>query len=262
MGTVKLPNGLEVVHLNRGETLFLYDDVFVAGTYLSHGLSLRPDDIVFDVGANIGLATLFFWTRQPTVQIFAFEPLVPAFEALCANIEKHGCRAKALNIGLAATSRRAPFTMYINNSLMSGLHADVDDDTRVTETYMVNSGFEAAKARDLLHHTKKFASKVVQVELRTLSDVIRAERVERIDLLKIDVEKAEGDVLAGIDAEHWNLIRQLVIEVHDIAGRLAHVTALLEARGYAVRSMQEPALRGTDIYNLFAVAHHVAPADA
>ena len=35
-------------------------------------------------------------------------------------------------------------------------------------------------------------------QLRTLSDVVREEGVERIDLLKIDVENAEYEVLMGI----------------------------------------------------------------
>jgi acyl carrier protein len=51
----------------------------------------------------------------------------------------------------------------------------------------------------------------------TLAEVVAA---HRIDLLKIDVEKAEADVLAGIDPATWEKIDQVVLEVHDLPGRL------------------------------------------
>lgn len=50
-------------------------------------------------------------------------------------------------------------------------------------------------------------------EVRTLSHVIREERVERVDLLKVDVEGAELDVLDGIEPEHWPMMRQIAVEI-------------------------------------------------
>jgi hypothetical protein len=46
----------------------------------------------------------------------------------------------------------------------------------------------------------------------TLSDAIREHHVNRIDLLKIDVEGAELDVLRGIERSHWLFIRQISME--------------------------------------------------
>ena len=88
--------------------------------------------------------------------------------------------------------------------------------------------------------------------MRTLSEVIREQDVDRIDLLKIDAEKSELEVLEGIQAEDWGLIRQVVVEVHDAAGRLAHVTALLRQHGYQVTIEQDAALAATDLYNVYA----------
>ena len=38
-------------------------------------------------------------------------------------------------------------------------------------------------------------------ELRTISEIIAEEKIETIDLLKVDVEKSEWDVLQGISAK-------------------------------------------------------------
>ena len=53
--------------------------------------------------------------------------------------------------------------------------------------------------------------------MRTLSGLLREQRIERVDLLKLDAEQCELEVLAGLDEEDWSRIRQAVVEVHDEA---------------------------------------------
>ena len=88
-----LPDGLEVFSLNADETRFVHLEVFVARCYLQHGMVLQDGDCVFDVGANIGLATVFFHRERRNVRIFAFEPSPAACECLRGNIEIHGADA-------------------------------------------------------------------------------------------------------------------------------------------------------------------------
>jgi acyl carrier protein len=88
--------------------------------------------------------------------------------------------------------------------------------------------------------------------MKTLSEVIRENSVQRIDLLKIDVEKGELDVLAGINSRDWSRIRQIVIEVHDIDDRLEKITKLLESHGYNVNIEQDAMLEGSRLYNVYA----------
>jgi hypothetical protein len=79
----------------------------------------------------------------------------------------------------------------------------------------------------------------VTCALTTLSDVIRAHALERIDLVKIDVEGAEEAVVDGVRPEDWPRIRQLVIEVHDVDGRLDRMAARLQGLGYSVATERE-----------------------
>ena len=44
------------------------------------------------------------------------------------------------------------------------------------------------------------------------------ERIESIDLLKIDTQRAEMDVLVGVDPPDWARIKQVVMELHDQVG--------------------------------------------
>ena len=63
--------------------------------------------------------------------------------------------------------------------------------------------------------------------------------MDRVDLVKIDVEGAEEQVLAGVAEHDWPRLRQLAIEVHDVDGRLERLAAMLEGRGYRVTSARE-----------------------
>jgi hypothetical protein len=99
----------------------------------------------------------------------------------------------------------------------------------------------------------------VTCEIRTLSQVIREQGVERIDLLKVDVEGGEYDVLAGIEAEHWEKIAQVVAEAHE--ADLERVKALLARHGFAVAVEQEHGLEGTGLYTVYAVRPGAAAAE-
>jgi hypothetical protein len=87
----------------------------------------------------------------------------------------------------------------------------------------------------------------------TISDVMHEHGIECIDLLKIDVEKSESDVLAGIREEDWPKIRQIVVEVHDIDGRLRQMMELLERHGYQLTVEQEAMFKDTSLHGIYAV---------
>jgi 31-O-methyltransferase len=254
MRQLRLPDGLEVFSLNADETRFVHGEVFGARCYLRHGIELRDGDCVFDVGANIGLASIFFCKERRAIRIFAFEPSPAAYECLKANLELHRAlqesSARTFECGLSREPGTAEFTFYPGNSVMSGFHADLEKDRAATKTFMVNSGFAPRHAELFLG--SKFKSETFPCRLRTLSDVVDEERVTRIDLLKVDVEKSERDVLAGIRDNHWGLIRQVVLEVHDEDGALDEVQGMLAKRGFATTAEQDPQLKGTTIFSVFA----------
>jgi hypothetical protein len=90
--------------------------------------------------------------------------------------------------------------------------------------------------------------------------VIAALGVERIDLLKVDAEKSELAVLAGITPDDWLRIRQVVIEVHDATGeRTRDVRRLLEGHGFVVTADEETLLSGSGLANLYAIRPGAAP---
>jgi amino acid adenylation domain-containing protein/FkbM family methyltransferase len=248
----RLPNGLEVAYVNRNETDVVYREVFEDRSYLVHGIALAGDACVFDVGANIGLFSLWIKDRFPESRVYAFEPIPPTFEVLRANVALYGLDVRLFPVGLSDRRGSARFTFYPGWSAMSGAYADEHEEEEVTRTILANQDERlAGSADDLL--AGRFRRETFDCQLTTLSDVIREQRIDRIDLLKVDVEKSELDVLHGLAEEDWARVRQVVIEVHDADGRLARVRELLERHGFTVAVDQDPLLRGTGMYNVYAV---------
>jgi FkbM family methyltransferase len=253
-----LPNGMEIAYQSRAEVEFFYKDIFEKEIYLKHGVTLSDGDCVFDVGANIGLFTLFANQRCMDVKVYAFEPAPPLFEILRYNVSRYAVDAKLFNCGLSNAERTTPFTFYPNSSGMSSFYADRREEKEALRGIMANQlrqGMSGMKrvmryADELLEERLK--SETYNCRVRTASEIIRAEHLERIDLMKIDVQKSELDVLAGICEGDWPKIKQIVIEVHDIGGRLRQVMDLLVARGYQVAVEQDDHYQHSILYNLFA----------
>jgi hypothetical protein len=82
--------------------------------------------------------------------------------------------------------------------------------------------------------------------------IIDSLSIKKLDLLKIDCEGNEQKVIDGIEENNWNIIKQLIIEINDIDGRLNYINNKLIELGYTTRIIQEPALKNTKLYNLFA----------
>jgi FkbM family methyltransferase len=257
---VTFSNGLKVACLNGQEAQHFYSDIFERRSYLSHGITLHDGDCVFDVGGNIGLFTIFLHRSFQDLTTYTFEPAPQLFDLLHANTAHHGGRCKLFACGLADSPGAAPLTFYPWSTGMSSFYGDPAQEEGVLRTVLENQrragdpGAAAVLERPEDFLAARLASFLVVCPLTTLSQIVRQEGVQTIDLLKIDVQKSEMDVLQGIEEEHWPLIRQIVMEVHDLDGRLAAVRRLLADRGYRVHTVQDPLYRGSEMYNLFAVS--------
>jgi hypothetical protein len=115
-------------------------------------------------------------------------------------------------------------------SCKTGMHPHIL--TRMLSTPLLKLACLPMLNQLLLGDTEKASIKHVDCQLQTLSEIIREQNIEKIDLLKIDAEGSELDIVMGIDINDWKKIKQLVVEVHDIDGRLQKMISLLEGYGY------------------------------
>jgi natural product biosynthesis luciferase-like monooxygenase protein/amino acid adenylation domain-containing protein/FkbM family methyltransferase len=235
----RLPNGMTVATLSDFQANVGYREIFASDVYLRHGIELEDGACVFDVGANIGFFSLLVQQRCRNPVIYACEPIPPILEVLQANLELYGVRGEVLGVGLGERPDTSSFVFYPQMPGLSGRHSASEKDKRdmrsILDKWLGRQGArgagrpDAAEIEELLD--ERFASETYTCPVVTLSDLIAEHNIERIDLLKIDVEKSELEVLHGLRAEDWPKVRQMVLEV-DNRENLDAIVALLVERGY------------------------------
>jgi FkbM family methyltransferase len=263
MRTARLADGTRVHCLVRSEALVL--DHHVHG-YLAHGITIREGDVVFDVGANIGLFGVRAVQRQPGVRVFAFEPVPPIFQALRRNAEAFGDgRLIAVECGLSSEAGEIEIDYYPNSPALSTAHADFWDARPEALRAAVRGNVEHAPPElwyarlvpralsGLIAWNLRRGRRRMRCRLSTVSRVLRERGLDRVDLLKIDCEGAELDVLLGIEEADWPRIGSLVVEVADVDGRLATIRELLARHGLGrVTVERERGFEDTPMVNVFA----------
>jgi len=129
----------------------------------------HSDATFVDVGANIGLYSLMAGSRLVRGRVYAFEPVKALFQRFSDNLVRNNLpNITAYNIALSDRKGKAAVWIPIhNNKGMSSLYRRCEDDV----------------------------SEVCDVV--TLDNWMLIAGVEKIDLLKIDVEGAEMAVLKG-----------------------------------------------------------------
>lgn len=255
-------------HINPWEAAYLGQEV---EQYFSHGITLEPGATVVDVGANIGVFSAHVHRLLGgDVRIFASEPLPPIYETLERNArERLGGTVTPLPYGFSAQEEELEFTYFPLATLLSSTYRNEDNvaDEQVRITRSIVDFVKQGHAGPALRRVPAFIVRGViryrvrgmrtmrsyRVRVRPLSDVIDEHGIDRIDLLKIDVEGAEAKVLQGIEDRHWPLIRQAVVEVEGWRDNHHTVQEFFTSRKFEV--VAEPGLvESSDIGMIYAIA--------
>ena len=129
---------------------------------------IRKDDVCIDVGANIGIFSLFMARKAWNGQVIAFEPLALNRDLLSANAALNGVN----NIEVCDC---------VLSDVVGGLSFSVSEDP----------GYSSIRPTD-----RKREAFSLNAQSNTLDNLFREER-QRVDVIKVDVEGAELLVLQG-----------------------------------------------------------------
>lgn len=86
-----------------------------------------------------------------------------------------------------------------------------------------------------------------------MTAVITSRDIERVDLLKIDIEDAALEILERIGEAAWPKLKQIAVNIRGDSKVLREVVGLMELRGYNVATDEDVSHRGNRIHRIFAV---------
>jgi FkbM family methyltransferase len=143
----------------------------------------RSVQTFFDVGANVGKTTEEALKEFPDARVFAFEPHPNTFKLLTAAVA--GDRTSLHQLALGETSGEVKFYEY-SDSLGDGRHlpggGSVMDSLIPDARFAVKHGLTATTRT---------------VECTTIDQFCESNKIERIDVLKIDTEGFDLFVIKG-----------------------------------------------------------------
>ncbi|MBC7797057.1 MAG: FkbM family methyltransferase [Pyrinomonadaceae bacterium] len=174
---------------------------------------VRDANVIFDIGANTGVYSLIAKSLNPNAQVYAFEPVARVFEKLEYNIKLNDFDVVCLDSAASNTDGTA--TIY---------------DTSEEHTYSVTVN-ENLNANNIA---------VVPTTIKTvrLDTIIKSNQIEKVDLIKIDVETHEAEVIEGLGEYLEKFKPTMLVEIlNDEVGR--KVQALVDNKGYAYFNLDE-----------------------
>ncbi len=143
-----------------GAELAVIWSIFIAGEYAA--LDVAGARTIIDLGANIGVTTLWFRSLNPYARIVSVEPDPFTFEKLRMNTARDPL-VKCVNAAITPESGPVPFASAPKSweSRVSGVSSAVTSEVRGI----------------------------------TLDDLVATEGIDRVDILKVDIEGMEFSVL-------------------------------------------------------------------
>ena len=158
--------------------------------------------IVFDVGAHYGETIRLFNKKLKLKKIYSFEASPKNYQVLQKKIFKHNSdKIEIFNYGIGEKMSKG----LINQTLESS--------SSTINKLNMNSKYFKKKLKILNIKSKNYFQYPVPIEIISLDYFIEKNKIEYIDLLKIDTEGYELNVLKGL-SKHNNKIKLIYFEHH------------------------------------------------
>ncbi len=206
----RAPVSADVTIRPASNDIFTFNEVFCEQVYGAVP-KLAPDvRTVIDLGANIGLASLYFLSRYPASRVLAIEPDAKNYALLCGNLQQPeiGGRCKVLRAAFCGQDR--PVTFIPPEQI-----------GHVNQGAIVEDPDPAAMSR------------AETVNGLGMNSILAHSGFDWIDLLKIDIEGGERHLFDG-DVGWLDRVRCMTLEFHDRTREESGFDDIINRHGFVV----------------------------
>ena len=177
--------------------------------------AVRPGDVLYDIGANVGTFSLVA-AKHCQARVIAFEPGYSSFARLCDNIQLNGCQHMIVPV---------PVPLTDNNGVFGFKYRSVDPGQSRHKLKP-----EAWRFRGPTPAAARYEQPMLAM---TLDDVVATFRLPEPQHVKIDVDGVEERVLLGARRTlRSSNLRSLLIEADQT--KWSAVVSLLEQAGLSL----------------------------
>ena len=163
----------------------VFSEIFIGECYPINE-STKQEKVIIDIGANIGFFTIYALIKNPNSQILAVEANPKNFEILKNNIYENSLSDNVRVFNYVVTSEPGLQPFYLSS----------------------NSGWSS-----IYNERGAKNGKIIHVDSTSLSRLLENNKLNVIDLLKIDIEGAEYDIMLKDKFLENFIVKELFIEV-------------------------------------------------
>jgi FkbM family methyltransferase len=187
----------------------LADEIFIKRIYTPSFLQVKPSDVVLDIGANIGVFSLYA-AKCGASLVYSLEPLYQNTALISKNFKINKLKEPII-IRKAVSDTNGVSDFYLG---------DLDSHGRLLEN----------DYKTEINNKKK-------VKTIKLTEIFARYDIKRIDFLKIDCEGGEGNIIQSLSGKDWSKISKISLEYHDDVSTLSHqkIIELLERAHFKVQ---------------------------
>ena len=181
--TLEGPQGKLAFRLFKTSACFqIANDIF-AGTTYPNVPFVTDVETIFDIGANVGAASVYFAVSYPEAKVYAFEPGSQPFSLLRQNVAPFA-NVSAFSFGLYGYEKKTVLYHGCGDSVESSVHP-----------------------------TERTSSECEEIELRSPLNFLHERGVTQIDILKVDTEGCELPILSSLQ-KYLPKVKVLYVEYH------------------------------------------------
>ncbi|WP_291727626.1 FkbM family methyltransferase [Bernardetia sp.] len=182
---VQFPQGKQDVHLRtHSGDMFVFYEIFMEDTYLLPKEWTKNVKSIVDLGANIGLTTLYYYQMFPEAHFVCVEAAPTNFNILEKNLHPISSKNQLTALEGAIYSQSGEVAFETEAIAWGG---KINQDTQSITT--------------------------TKVRAYDIPEVMQKAGIEEIDILKIDIEGGEEELL-GKNKEWLHKVKVIIIELH------------------------------------------------
>jgi FkbM family methyltransferase len=168
---------------------------------------VTDNSIVIDIGANIGVYSIFAASTSKNTIVYAYEPMPENYDLFLENIKTNKLEKNIIPFKLGVGSKTEKRKLFVGWS--SPFHS--------------------------LYSNKK-KGEYLEIKCTSFKDIFDENKIEQCDVLKMDCEGAEFEILYNTPGEYLKKIKEIRMEYHNIDGNkdynIQRLTEFLEENGF------------------------------